>query len=64
MNIHKNFLKYGTVKNVKKRIVDIQSEREIAQKSWIVIMPESTFKQYWNILMIFLLLYVAIFVPF
>jgi len=27
-------------------------------------MPENIYKQYWNVVMIFLMLYVAIFVPF
>ena len=34
------------------------------KKSKYVLMPDEPFKRYWNVLMIFLLIYVATYVPF
>jgi hypothetical protein len=48
--------------NINNQVSDIE-KKIIQKKHWIVLLPDDNFKRYWNILIIFLLLYVAIYVP-
>ena len=62
-HLHKRILQSGTVKNLfGERVKKNMLEAKRAQKC--LIMPDSKFKMFWNILVILLLLYTAIFVPF
>lgn len=54
---------YGTNKNINKSREDIE-RKILEQKSKIVFLPDDAFKRFWNILMIFLLIYVATYVPY
>ena len=40
------------------------SVREVEKAKWYVLMPNSTFKTTWNIIIIFLLLYTSTVVPY
>jgi hypothetical protein len=61
--LHSKVVNYGTTKNINRSRHDME-QKLIQEKSCIVIMPENTFKKIWNILMIFLLFYVASYVPY
>ena len=62
-HIHQRLLSGGTIKNLfGERHSKNLYEMKRAQKC--LIMPDSKFKLVWNILVILLLLYTAIFVPF
>ena len=59
----KHVLKFGTTKNLfgeKSMLIEVDRKR----RTTCLIMPESRFKTTWNIIIILLLLYTAIFVPF
>ena len=61
--LNQKLLTFGTTRNINRTRQDI--EKKILQhKPWIVIMPDDTIKKFWNILMIFLLAYVATYVPY
>lgn len=61
--LHKKVVNYGTTRNINRSRADI--EKKILQgKPMIVLMPDDLFKRFWNIIMIFLLAYVATYVPY
>ena len=54
---------YGTTKNINNSTSDV--EKKLLQgKSKFILMPDDNLKKFWNILMIFLLFYVATLVPY
>lgn len=61
--MHERVINYGTTKNINKLGSDLE-KKIIESKSKIVLLPDHPFKRFWNILMIFLLGYVATYVPF
>ena len=62
-NMHMRIINYGTTRNINRSRQDME-KKILEQKLMIVLMPEDTIKKVWNILMIFLLLYVASYVPY
>jgi uncharacterized protein YeeX (DUF496 family) len=54
---------FGTTKNINRTRQDIE-KKILDQKPKIVLLADDPFKRFWNILMIFLLVYVATYVPF
>ena len=61
--LHQKVLKVGTTRNLFGEKI-IKGKLERAQKMKYLITPESRFKMVWNMIIIFLLLYTAIFVPY
>ena len=61
--LHQKVLKVGTTRNLFGEKF-IKGKLERAQKMKYLILPESRFKMVWNMIIIFLLLYTAIFVPY
>ena len=61
--LNSKLLNFGTTKNINRTRQDIE-KKILNQKPWIVMMPEDNIKKFWNILMIFLLAYVASYVPY
>ena len=62
-HLHKRILLFGTTKNLLGERGTI-NRHEILKRKTCLIMPDSKFKVYWNIIIILLLLYTALFVPF
>lgn len=60
--MHSRVINYGTTKNINTQKADIE-KKILEQKSKMVFMPDDPIKRFWNILMIFLLFYVASWVP-
>lgn len=54
---------YGSSKNLIKTHLK-EMELVLKKKKWYIIMPDSTFKRYWNIVMILLLVYVGLIMPY
>ena len=66
-NLHDNVIRYGTTTNLhsgsnEPNIGQEGSCQECLRK--MVIMPDSNFKIFWNLVTIVLLIYTAIFVPY
>jgi len=56
---------YGQSKNINyEDKVILENEEQIKNRFFLVIMPESTFKKFWNVVIIILLGYTATYVPF
>ena len=62
-HLHKRILLFGTTKNLYGENGTL-GHREMLKKKCCLIMPDSKFKTVWNILIIFLLVYTALFVPY
>ena len=62
-HLHKRLLMYGTTKNLLGERGTINKHELLKNKSCL-LMPDSKFKAFWNIIIITLLLYTALFVPF
>ena len=61
--VHKKVMKVGTTRNLfGEKFVKDRAERQ--KKMKYLIFPESKFKMSWNLIIVLLLLYTAIFVPF
>jgi len=55
-------INYGTTKNINTHKAD--SELKILkEKSSYILLPDDNIKKYWNVLMVFLLAYVALWLP-
>jgi hypothetical protein len=55
-------INYGTTKNINTQKAD--SELKILkEKSSYILLPDDSIKKYWNVLMVFLLAYVALWLP-
>ena len=61
--LHDRVVTFGTTKNINRTRQDIE-KRILEQKPSIVLLPDHNFKRFWNVLMIFLLAYVATYVPY
>lgn len=61
--LHDRVVTFGTTKNINRTRQDIE-KKILEAKPKIVLMPDDPFKRFWNILMIFLLGYVATLVPY
>jgi hypothetical protein len=61
--LHERVIDFGTTKNINNQVADIE-KRILEKKSRLVLLPDHPFKRYWNILIIFLLVYVATYVPY
>ena len=57
--MHDRVVKYGTIKNINYDCEDVK----IKSKPWIVMLPDDPFRRFWNLLVVFLLLYVVTYVP-
>ena len=62
-HLHKRILLFGTTKNLLGERGTI-NRHEILKRKCCLIMPDSKFKLVWNIIIVQLLLYTALFVPF
>ena len=61
--MHQRVINYGTTKNINNSAGD--AEKKILEgKSKFILLPDDNIKKFWNILMIFLLFYVATWVPY
>ena len=63
-SLHKRVLKLGTVKNLYGDFSDKQKLSSLKKSAKCIILPDSKFKMTWNIVVIVLLLYTAVFIPF
>ena len=61
--LHDRVVTFGTTKNINRTRQDIE-KKILEQKPRIVLLPDDPIKRFWNVLMIFLLAYVATWVPF
>lgn len=61
--LHSRVVTFGTTKNINRTRQDIE-KKILEQKPKIVLLPDDPIKRFWNILMIFLLIYVATYVPY
>lgn len=61
--LHSRVINFGTTRNINKNRVDIE-QKILEKKSKYILMPDGKAKRFWNVLMIFLLLYVATYVPY
>ena len=61
-NLHKRILLYGTTKNLLGQHAYALDQQ--TRKIRCLIMPEDKFKAVWNMIIVILLMYTAIFVPF
>jgi hypothetical protein len=61
--LHNRVIEFGTTRNIHINR-DILARRIIDNRSRFVLLPEDPFKRFWNILIIFLLFYVATYVPY
>jgi len=61
--LHDRVVSFGTTKNINRTRQDIE-KKILDQKPKIVLLADDPFKRFWNILMIFLLAYVALYVPY
>ena len=60
--LHQRVINYGTTKNINTHKAD--SELKILkEKSSYILLPDDNIKKYWNVLMVFLLAYVALWLP-
>lgn len=60
--MHQRVINYGTTKNINTQKAD--SELKILkEKSSYILLPDDNIKKYWNVLMVFLLAYVALWLP-
>ena len=57
-DLNQNLYLYGT----SKKLEDIQNDQN--ERKWFIILPDNKFKSYWNIVIICLLLYTAIWAPY
>ena len=61
--LHDRVVTYGTTRNINRTRQDL--ERKILEgKSKIVLLADDPFKRFWNIIIILLLIYVALYVPY
>ena len=63
MKLHEKVVNYGSTKNVNTHSADAEAKRILEKKWKIVLLPDDPIKRFWNILIIFLLMYVATYVP-
>jgi len=61
--LHDRVVTFGTTKNINRTKQDIE-KKILERKPRIVLLADHPIKKFWNILMIFLLIYVATYVPF
>jgi type III secretory pathway component EscR len=61
--LHQRVINYGTNKNINNSTSDIE-KKILEGKSIFILLPDDNIKKFWNILMIFLLFYVATWVPY
>ena len=61
-NLHKRILLFGTTKNLLGQ--HVYAQNQMFGKRNCLLMPDDSFKTFWNIIIIVLLLYTALFVPF
>jgi potassium voltage-gated channel Eag-related subfamily H member 8 len=61
--MHQKVIKYGSTKNLNKK-KDHLIQKILMKKQWFILMPDGQFKKYWDIIIVFLLFYVAILMPF
>ena len=61
LKLTKRIVQYGTTRNL--NLTSNVEDKILREAPCFVILPDSTFKAFWNILTIFLLLYVVIYVP-
>lgn len=61
--LHDRVVTFGTTKNINRTRQDIE-KKILEKKLKIVLLADHPIKRTWNILMIFLLIYVATYVPF
>lgn len=60
--IHRKIMIYGTTKNINYDPTKEEREAFLKRKPFILL-PDSSFKKFWNFVIIFLLSYTASFVP-
>ena len=63
-NIHKNVIYYGSIKNLYGNNGKFRSKDPASLRRKCILLPDSKFRTSWTVIIIVLLVYTAIFVPF
>ena len=63
LSLHNRVIEFGTTKNIHIDR-DILAKRIMEKRSKFILLPDDPFKRFWNVLIIFLLFYVATYVPY
>jgi hypothetical protein len=63
-DIERRIIKYGSSKNVQKHSQEVMKTRILSQKSKFVLLQEDAIMRVWNQIMIFVLLYVGLWMPY
>ena len=64
LKLHERVINYGTTKNINTMSASDIEKKILESKPDIVLLQDNPFKKAWDVLMIFMLLYVIIWVPY
>ena len=64
LKLHERVVNYGTTKNINTASASDMEKKILESKPDIVLLPDNPFKKVWDVLMIFMLIYVIAYVPY